>query len=221
MAKADDHLSLLEGKTFWESHAAPELGLRSLFFSDGPHGLRRPRTGAASGIGDSIPATCFPTASALASSWDHDLVTEVGAAIGREARALGVDVVLGPGLNIKRSPLCGRNFEYFSEDPRLAGELAAAMVRGIQSNGVGACLKHFAVNNQEDHRMVVDAIVDERTLREIYLRAFEIAVTKGKPFTVMGAYNRINGVFACENAELLDRILREVRALRAHGPAFR
>ena len=209
VGRVHDRVSLLEGKTFWESHAAPDLGLRSLFFSDGPHGLRRPKSGNTSGIGDSLPATCFPTASALAASWDRELVEEVGAAIGREARALGVDVVLGPGLNIERSPLCGRNFEYFSEDPRLAGELAGAMVRGIQANGVGACLKHFAVNNQEDHRMVVDALVDERTLREIYLRAFEIAIDEGAPWAVMAAYNRINGTFACENASLLDGILRK------------
>lgn len=208
VGRVNDRVSLLEGKTFWESHASPDLGLRSLFFSDGPHGLRRPKSGTASGIGDSLPATCFPTASALAASWDRELVEEVGAAIGREARALGVDVVLGPGLNIERSPLCGRNFEYFSEDPRLAGELAGAMVRGIQSNGVSACLKHFAVNNQEDHRMVVDAIVDERTLREIYLRAFEIAVDTGAPWAVMAAYNKVNGAYACENEALIDRILR-------------
>ncbi|MGZ3419851.1 MAG: glycoside hydrolase family 3 C-terminal domain-containing protein [Polyangiales bacterium] len=204
----DQKLSLLEGVGNWESRAVPEIGLRALFFADGPHGVRKAKTTASSGLGDAEPATCFPAACALASTWDLALISEVGVALGREARALGVDVLLGPGMNLKRNPLGGRNFEYFSEDPLLSGELAAAMVRGIQSAGVGACIKHFAANNQEDHRMVVDVSVDERTLRELYLRGFEIAVSKGRPRAVMGAYNRINGTYACEHRELLDGVLR-------------
>ena len=179
--------------------------------SDGPHGLRVQDDDNPDhlGLGRSLPATCFPPAVTLASSWDPQLVRNVGEALGREARSLGVDVVLGPGIEIKRSPLCGRNFEYYSEDPLLTGRLAGAMVQGIQSQGVGACLKHFACNTQETDRLRVSADVDERSLREIYLRAFQLTIREGNPWTMMSAYNRINGVFASENPWLLTQVLRE------------
>jgi beta-glucosidase len=186
------------------------LGIPAIMVSDGPHGLRKqPDEADHVGISDSVPATCFPTACALASSWDPELVRRVGAALGREARAQGVAVVLGPGINIKRSPLCGRNFEYFSEDPLLSGVLGAAMIDGVQSQGVGASLKHYAANNQETDRLRVSAEVDERTLRELYLAGFERAVTQARPWTVMCAYNKVNGVYASEHAWLLTTVLRE------------
>ena len=201
---------LTTGATYWTTHELPGL-LRSIRMSDGPHGLRIQDDDAPDhlGLGRSLPATCFPPAVTLASSWDRRLIRTVGAALGREARAQGVDVVLGPGIEIKRSPLCGRNFEYYSEDPLLAGRLAGAMVEGIQSQGVAACVKHYAANNQETDRLRVSADVDERPLREIYLRAFEIAIREGHPWTVMSAYNRINGVFASENRWLLTDVLRD------------
>jgi beta-glucosidase len=203
-------VALLSGADVWRTRAIPEAGIPPIVLSDGPHGLRfQPDTGDNLGTGGSEPATCFPTAVTLASSWDEELVAEVGAAVAVEALAAGVDVVLGPGLNIKRHPLCGRNFEYYSEDPLLSGRLAAAAVRGLQDRGVGACLKHFAVNNQESHRFVVDAVVDERTLREIYLRGFEYAVTTARPWTVMAAYNLVNGAWATGNRRLLTGILRD------------
>src|SRR6202046_4948889 len=177
--------------------------------TNGPHGLRRqPDEGGPSVLGGSVPATCFPAACALGSSWDPDLVRRVGEALGAEARAQGVAVVLGPGINIKRSPLCGRNFEYFAEDPLLSGVLGAAMIHGVQSQGVGARLKHYAANNQETDRLRISADVDERTLREIYLAGFEHAVTAAQPWTVMGSYNKINGVYASENPWLLTEVLR-------------
>ncbi|MGN6446400.1 family 78 glycoside hydrolase catalytic domain [Amnibacterium sp.] len=203
-----DGAALLTGADFWSTRAV--AGVRSLVLTDGPHGVRRQDQASDHlGINDSLPATCFPTASAIASSWDPELVEEVGVALGREARSHGVDVLLGPGVNIKRSPLGGRNFEYFSEDPRVAGELGAAWVRGVQSTGVGASLKHFAVNNQETDRMRVDAQVDERTLRELYLPAFEHVVTTASPATVMSAYNAVNGLFCSESRPLLTGLLRE------------
>ncbi len=205
----EDKLLLLSGQDFWQTPPLPHHGLPSLWLSDGPHGLRKPPRGDSPGLTDAQPGTCFPTASALAATWDPELVHEVGEAIGTEALARGVQVVLGPGLNIKRHPCGGRNFEYMSEDPLLSGTLAGAMVRGIQSRGVGACLKHFVANNQEDHRMVVDALVDERSLRELYLRGFEIAVEQGRPATVMAAYNKLNGTYACEHRELLQGVLRD------------
>ena len=177
--------------------------------SDGPHGLRAQAEGGDHlGLSGSLPATCFPTASAIASSWNPDLMSEVGVALAREARACGVSVVLGPGINMKRSPLCGRNFEYLSEDPLLAGVLATAMVHGVQSLGVGTSLKHFAANNQETDRLRVSAEVDERTLREIYLPAFERVITQARPWTVMCSYNKINGVYASEHRWLLTDLLR-------------
>lgn len=205
----EERAQLLAGESHWKTHAAPSADIPSLFLSDGPHGLRK-QEGAQDcmGIAESRPATCFPTASALACSFDPELVERVGAAIGEEARRQGVDVVLGPGVNIKRHPLCGRNFEYFSEDLVVSGELGAAMVRGIQSRGVGACLKHFAANSQEHARMVSDSVVDERTLRELYLAPFEHVVRHARPWGVMTAYNKLNGVYCSENEWLLREVLR-------------
>lgn len=205
----EERAQLLAGESHWKTYAAPSAGIPSMFLSDGPHGLRK-QEGAQDcmGIAESRPATCFPTASALACSFDPELVERVGAAIGEEARRQGVDVVLGPGVNIKRHPLCGRNFEYFSEDPVVSGELGAAMVRGIQSRGVGACLKHFAANSQEHARMVSDSVVDERTLRELYLAPFEHVVRHARPWSVMTAYNKLNGVYCSENEWLLREVLR-------------
>lgn len=199
------------GADYWTTASNPTIGIGRIRLADGPHGLRVQDDNNPDllGLGRSIPATCFPTGATLAASWDIDLIEEVGAALGREARALGVHVVLGPGINIKRSPLCGRNFEYYSEDPLLTGRLAAANVRGIQSNGVAACLKHFAANNQETDRMRVSSDVDERTLREVYLRTFQIALDEGQPWTIMSAYNRINGVSASEDPWLLTHVLRD------------
>ena len=201
---------LLSGAGWYEVEGLAEEGLAPVAVADGPHGLRhQARDGDHLGMGGSVPATCFPTAATLGSTWDVRLVEEVGAALGAEAVALGVGVVLGPGLNIKRHPAGGRCFEYLSEDPLLGGKLAAAMVRGIQSQGVGACLKHFAVNNQESHRFVVDAVVDERTMRELYLTGFEIAVKESAPWAVMSAYNLVNGTYASEHPELLGQVLRD------------
>ncbi|MDE0451753.1 MAG: glycoside hydrolase family 3 C-terminal domain-containing protein [Gammaproteobacteria bacterium] len=199
---------LCSGADVWRVPAIARLALPSITLTDGPHGVRKAAPGTHSGLTRNLPATCFPTASALASTWDVDLLREVGAALGTEAAAADVAVLLGPGMNIKRHPLCGRNFEYFSEDPLLSGRLAAAMVKGIQSRGVGACVKHFAANDQEHRRMVVDVIADERTLREIHLRGFEIAIRDAQPWTVMSAYNRLNGVYCSENGWLLNDVLR-------------
>ena len=205
----EEKASLCLGSDFWHTAAVERLGIPAIMVSDGPHGLRKqPEEGDHVAISGSVPATCFPTACALGSSWDPQLVQRVGEALGREARAQAVAVVLGPGINIKRSPLCGRNFEYLSEDPVLSGVLGAAMIHGVQSQGVGTSLKHYAVNNQETDRLRVSAEVDERTLREIYLAGFERAVTQARPWTVMCAYNKVNGVHASQNAWLLTTILR-------------
>lgn len=201
--------SLVSGSGFWWTREIERLGIPSIMVSDGPHGLRKQDTAADHvGLGGSVPATCFPTASALGSSWDVDLARQMGVAIGEEARGQGVAVVLGPGINIKRSPLCGRNFEYLSEDPLVSGEMAAAMVQGIQSQGVGTSLKHYAVNNQEADRLRVSADVDHRTLREIYLAGFEWVVKSAQPWTIMCSYNRINGVYASQDPWLLTEVLR-------------
>jgi beta-glucosidase len=207
----EEAAALTTGADYWSTVAVDRLGLRVLRLADGPHGLRvqDDENPDHLGLGRSVPATCFPPAVTLASSWDGQLIAEVGAALGAEACAAGVDVVLGPGLNIKRSPLCGRNFEYFSEDPYLSGTLAAAMVSGIQSQNVAACVKHFAANNQETDRQRVSAQVDERTLREIYLRAFEIALRQSSPWSIMSSYNKINGTYASENPWLLTQVLRD------------
>lgn len=202
--------ALLSGGGAWKSRALPRRGLPALFFSDGPHGIRKQEgVGDHLGLNASLPATCFPTAATAANSWDTALAEEVGEALGSEARSQGVDILLGPGLNIKRSPLCGRNFEYFSEDPYLSGKLAAAYVRGIQRGGALACVKHYAVNSQEFRRMTLNAEVDERALREIYLTGFEIAVKEGKPGALMTSYNQVNGLQSNENPQLMLEILRK------------
>ena len=205
----EEKAALLQGKTMWTTWDLPRVGLPSIFLSDGPHGLRK-QAGPADNLGlnESIPATCFPTAATMANSWDTELGEKLGQYLGAEAAANDVNILLGPGLNIKRSPLCGRNFEYFSEDPYLAGKMAAAYIRGIQSKGVAACPKHFAANSQELRRMSTDSVVDERTLREIYLTNFEIAVTEGAPKSIMSSYNRVNGTYANENRDLLLDTLR-------------
>ncbi|WP_315792576.1 glycoside hydrolase family 3 C-terminal domain-containing protein [Paenibacillus sp. BIC5C1] len=206
----EEKVELCSGKDFWHTKSYERLGVPSIMMTDGPHGLRK-QEGSADhlGLNKSVPATCFPSGSGLASSWNRELAHKMGKAIGEEAAAAGISIVLGPGVNIKRSPLCGRNFEYYSEDPYLSGTLAASYIQGVQSEGVGTSIKHFAVNNQEFKRMSVDAVVDEQTLREIYLASFEIAIKEGKPWTVMAAYNQVNGAFCSENSRLLTDILRE------------
>lgn len=204
----EEKAGLCSGADFWHTKAVERLGIPALMLSDGPHGLRTQKPGSQN-PNDSIEAVCFPAGCAAAASFDPTLTRRMGAALGREARASGVGVVLGPAINIKRSPLCGRNFEYYSEDPFLAGELAAGLIEGIQSEGVGACPKHFAANSQETRRMTADSRLDERTLHEIYLPAFEAAVREAQPWSVMCSYNRVNGVYASENALLLNEILRE------------
>ncbi|NIZ92210.1 glycoside hydrolase family 3 C-terminal domain-containing protein [Kineococcus rubinsiae] len=205
----EEKADLLGGSDFWHTTAVERLGVPAVMVTDGPHGLRKQDgEGDHLGLTASVPATCFPPAAGLASTWDVDLLTRVGEALGRECRAEGVAVLLGPGVNMKRSPLCGRNFEYFSEDPLLAGELAAGLVRGVQSQGVGTSLKHFAANNQETQRMTISADVDERTLREIYFPAFERVVRTAQPWTVMCSYNKINGVYASQDPWLLTDVLR-------------
>ena len=201
---------LLSGKDFWQTRSVERLGVPSMTLSDGPHGIRKQAgEGDQLGLNPSLPATCFPTAATVANSWDPALGEEIGRNLGEEAASQGVGVVLGPGLNVKRSPLCGRNFEYFSEDPYLAGKMAASYIRGIQSTGISACPKHFAANSQELRRMASDSVMDERTLREIYLTGFEIAVKEGRSRAIMSSYNRVNGTYANENAHLLQEILRD------------
>lgn len=205
----EEKAAILSGKNVWQTWNIDRLGIPSIFCADGPHGIRKQAAeGDHLGLNASLPATCFPTAASISNSWDMDLCREIGEALGEEASALDVNVLLGPGLNIKRSPLCGRNFEYFSEDPYLSGKLAAAYIRGIQSRGVYACPKHFAVNSQELRRMAMNSVVDERTLREIYLEGFEIAVKEGGARSIMTSYNEVNGVYANENEHLLKDILR-------------
>jgi beta-glucosidase len=204
----EEKAALCTGANAWQTTPIKRLGVPALTVSDGPHGLRRVAE-IESLVSESLPATCFPTASGLAASWDVALLREMGQALAEEASALGVGVILGPGVNMKRTPLCGRNFEYFSEDPYLAGAIAASLIEGIQSKGVGTSLKHYAANNQEFERLSIDAQVDERTLREIYLPAFEMAVTKAQPWTVMCSYNRLNGAFASEHHWLLTEVLKE------------
>lgn len=200
----EERIALTVGSGRWTTVAYPERGVRELWLSDGPHGLRRETAPDVS-----VPSTCFPTASALGATWDRELVQRVGRALGREAAALNVDVLLGPGINMKRTPLCGRNFEYPSEDPLLTGELAIAYIRGVQGMGVAACLKHFAANNQEQWRHSISAQIDQRTLHETYLRAFERVIEHAEPWTVMCAYNRLNGTYTAEHRGLLTEILRD------------
>lgn len=205
----EEKAGLCSGLDFWHLKGVERLGIPSIMVTDGPHGLRKQDTSADHlGLTNSVPATCFPSAVGLASSWNRELIRQVGVALGEECQAENVAVLLGPGANIKRSPLNGRNFEYFSEDPYLASEMAANHISGVQSQGVGTSLKHFAVNNQEHRRMSVDAVVDERTLREIYLAAFEGAVKQAQPWTIMSSYNRVNGTYVSENERLLTDILR-------------
>lgn len=202
--------AMLSGGSEWDSRGNEKAGIPSFVMSDGPHGVRRQLgEGDHLGLGASKPATCFPTAGTVANSWDPALAEEMGEALGQEAHDLDVNVLLGPGMNIKRNPLCGRNFEYYSEDPIVAGRMASGLIRGIQSNGVSACPKHFAVNSQELRRQASNSVVDERTMREIYLTAFEIAVREAAPMTIMTSYNEINGVYAHENKHLLQDILRD------------
>ncbi|PFB94928.1 glycosyl hydrolase [Bacillus cereus] len=206
----EEKASLCSGLDFWNTKGIERLGIPSIMVTDGPHGLRKQAEGADHlGIYNSIPSTCFPSAVGLASTWNKDLINQVGVALGEECQAENVGVLLGPGANIKRSPLCGRNFEYFSEDPYLSSQMAANHVKGVQSQGIGTSLKHFAANNQEHRRMSVDAIVDERTLREIYLASFEDVIKEAQPWTVMSAYNKINGEYASENNYLLNDILKD------------
>lgn len=206
----EEKASLMSGKNFWQSMNIDHLGIKSMFLADGPHGIRKQVAAADHlGLNPSEPATCFPTAATVANSWNEELAELIGEHLGKEAAHQKVNVLLGPGINMKRNPLCGRNFEYFSEDPFLAGKLAAGYIRGIQSQGVSACVKHFAVNNQEERRMVIDTIVDERALREIYLTAFEIAIKEGKTKSVMSSYNMLNGEFTNENVHLMREILRD------------
>lgn len=206
----DQKLRMFEGADTWRTTSIPEAGIEAMHFSDGPNGLRvQQGVGDHLGLVPSMPATCFPPAVGLASTWNRETLRQVGRALGREARGFGVSVLLGPGINIKRSPLCGRNFEYFSEDPRLTAELAGAIVDGLQEMNVGACVKHFAANNQETGRLLVSADIDPRPLREIYLAAFERIIKDHKPWSIMCAYNRLNGVYAAEDRWLLTQVLRD------------
>ena len=207
----EDKIALCEGASFWETKAYEKYGIPAMFLCDGPNGLRKQDLASGTdmlGVNESRPATCFPSGVTTADSWDEELIFEVGKAIGEEAKNQNVGVVLGPSSNLKRNPLCGRNFEYLSEDPYLAGKMAAGFIRGVERHGVGTSLKHFAANSQEKSRFTSDSILDERTLRELYLTAFEIAVKEGKPSTVMCSYPKINGVHASDNKKLLTDILR-------------
>ncbi|MCV4231441.1 glycoside hydrolase family 3 C-terminal domain-containing protein [Virgibacillus sp. LDC1] len=205
----EEKASLCSGLDNWHTKGVERLGIPSVMVTDGPHGLRKQRASSDHlGLFDSVPATCFPSAAGVASSWNRDLIHRMGEALGIECQAENVAVLLGPGANIKRSPLCGRNFEYFSEDPYLSTEMATHHIQGVQSQGVGTSLKHFAANNQEHRRMTSDSVVDERTLREIYLASFEGAVKQAQPWTVMCSYNKVNGEFASENETLLTDILK-------------
>ena len=206
----EEKASLMSGKDYWQSNDIERLGIKSMFLADGSHGIRRQtKPPDRIGLNPSDPATCFPTAATISNSWNVELSERVGEYLGAEAVDQKINVLLGPAINMKRNPLCGRNFEYFSEDPYLAGKLSAGYIRGIQSNGISACVKHFAVNNQEERRMAIDTIVDERTLREIYLTAFEIAVKEGKTKAIMSSYNKVNGIYANENMHLMKDILRD------------
>ena len=207
----EEKAAMCSGADFWHTEKVDRLGIPASMVSDGPHGLRKQpdeSNGDHLGLNDAIEAVCFPAACATASSFDRELLRDMGVTLGKECQAEGVSVLLGPAVNIKRSPLCGRNFEYLSEDPYLAGELAASYVNGVQSQNVGTSIKHFAANNQENERMSVSAEVDERTLREIYFPAFETAVKKAQPWTVMCSYNRLNGTYASEHKWLLTDVLR-------------
>ena len=206
----EEKASLCSGLNFWYLKGIDRLNIPSIMVTDGPHGLRK-QAGQADhvGLNESVPATCFPTASALAATWNRDLIYQVGVALGEECRQEKVSVILGPAVNIKRSPLCGRNFEYFSEDPYLSGEIAKSHIKGVQSQGVGTSMKHYVANNQEYRRMTIDTIVDERALREIYLAGYEIAVKGAQPWTLMCSYNKINGTYASDHKKLMRDILKD------------
>src|SRR5690625_3520990 len=206
----EEKASLMSGKDFWQTMDIERLGINSMFLADGPHGIRKQAEAADHlGLNESIPATCFPTAATVANSWNEELGERIGEYLGKEAASQQVNVLLGPGINMKRNPLCGRNFEYFSEDPYHTGKMAASYIRGIQSHGISACVKHFAVNNQEERRMSIDTVVDERTLREIYLTGFEIAIKEGQTKTVMSSYNKLGGIYTNENQHLMREILQK------------
>lgn len=206
----EEKAGLCSGLDFWHTKSIERLSIPSIKVADGPHGLRcQDESQDHLGINDSVPATCFPSGATLACSWDRDLIEKVGSALGKEAQKEGIHILLGPAVNIKRSPLCGRNFEYFSEDPYLSSEIATSHINGVQSQGVGTSIKHFAVNNQEDRRMTIDVKIDERVLRETYLSSFEGAIKKAKPWTVMCSYNKVNGAYSSENEFLLNKILRD------------
>lgn len=214
----EEKASLCSGKNFWETKAVERLGVQSFMVTDGPHGLRK-QAGEADhlGLNASVEATCFPTAAATACSFDPELLRQMGEALGEECRAESVGVLLGPAANIKRSPLCGRNFEYFSEDPLLTGEMAAALIEGVQSRNVGTSMKHYLANNQEKARVSSNSVVDERALREIYLAGFERAVKKTQPWTLMCSYNQINGTYASDNKRLMTDVPGASGALRAQS----
>ena len=206
----EEKASLCVGGSYWKSKGIERLGIPEIVMSDGPHGLRFSKLDPKKlGLNYSEVSTCFPTGATIANTWNKELVYKLGKALGLEARSKGINIILGPAINIKRSPLCGRNFEYFSEDPYLTGILGSMYVNGVQSENVGVCVKHFACNNQENRRMTVNVVVDERTLREIYLKAFQMIVKNSKPWSIMSAYVRLNGVYCTENKYLLDDILRK------------
>ena len=205
--------AFVSGYDYWHLNSAPEAGLPQIMITDGPHGLRKQnkdkKASDGIGLGNSVPATCFPPASTTSCSWDEELIQAEGEALAEECLKEQVSTILGPGTNIKRSPVCGRNFEYFSEDPYLAGKCSASLVNGVQSKGIGTSLKHFACNSQEAFRMVINEVIDERTMRELYLTAFEICVKEAQPWTIMNSYNRINGVYASQNEWLQEKVLRD------------
>ncbi len=204
----EEKVALVQGHDFMFTNAVPRLGIPSIRMSDGPHGLRIQQEGD-NGATGSLPATAFPTASCSANTWNPELVRKMGEAMAEEAQYYGINIILGPGVNMKRNPLCGRNFEYFSEDPILAGRMGAAEVDGIQRKGVGVSMKHFACNNSENYRFLGNSVVDERALRELYLKQFEYVVKTAKPETLMCAYNKLNGIYCSENDWLLNKVLRE------------
>ena len=205
----EEKAALVSGTDFMYTNPIPRLDIPSLCMSDGPHGLRKQTDSGEGGVSMAEQATAFPTAAATASSWDPDVTRRMGEAIAKEARHYGVHTLLGPGVNIKRNPLCGRNFEYFSEDPLLAGVMAAAETEGVQSQGVGVCMKHFAMNNSENYRFLGNSVASENTVRRLYLKPFEYVVKRAKPAALMCAYNQINGVFCSENKWLLTDVLRD------------
>ena len=210
----EEKASLMSGKDFWQTQEIERLGIPSIFLADGPNGIRKQMAAADHlGLNESLKATCFPTSCSVASTWNKELCLEEGKRLSKEAKRQKVNVLLGPGVNIKRDTRCGRNFEYFSEDPYLAGKIAANLVSGIQTQGNSACLKHFAVNSQEMRRKNVDSIVDERALREIYLTQFEIAIKEGKPMSIMSSYNPVNGSYSNENHHICNDILQTRRYL--------